>query len=156
MNASIQSKENEFLVRESAFINFVVAGALLLLFVVALMNASDMMSYVMAFGLFLTPGIVFLYKGLSKKIFIRINAQGIFFRGKLMTDWRHFYDAQVRDGRGIGSIQDKFLLDVRYYSPDGQLLHKVSIPLTNTQDQAEEDVLAATYRFYKAYRTQTG
>ncbi len=155
MTAKMQQTEHEFLVSESQFINFIVAGALLILFTVALtMGAGDLMNYLMAFGLFLIPGLVFLYKGFSKTVFIRINGQGIFFRGKLMTDWRHFYDAQLRDGRGIGSIQDKFLLDVRYYSADGKLLHKVSIPLTNTQDQAEEEVLAATYRFYKAFHMQ--
>ncbi|HZF63536.1 MAG TPA: hypothetical protein VEZ55_03575, partial [Chitinophagaceae bacterium] len=83
---------------------------------------------------------------------IKINRSGFYYAGQLVTDWKLFYDAVVQDKMAVGSYRDNFILDIRYYSTDRSLLYTQSIPLTNTQDKAEEDIIEAIRFYYAASR----
>ena len=45
-------------------------------------------------------------------------------------------------------LSDKFFLRLKYYKDDRPGCFAYTIPLTNTQDKSEEEIIAAT-RFYR-------
>ena len=99
------------------------------------------------------PAWFFVRKGKSKRIYIRINKSGIYQDEKLVTSWANFlnaYIAQKKPKSMRPRLQDNFVLVVEY------LKDKMSdkgvrrqIPLTNTQNKSEEEVLEAVKFFWK-------
>jgi hypothetical protein len=144
-------ENGNFLVRESKTINFIAGGVMLTVFFVS-MTFGDYGwgNYLLALCVFLIPGAIALAKGKRNAVIIIINHTGFYYAGKLVTDWSRFYDAVVQDKREPGSYKDNFVLDIRFYSSDHSLLYTKSIPLTNNQDKAEEEVIEAINFFYKA------
>jgi len=136
--------EQDFLVKDSKTTNYIIGVALLAVFVVS-MSYGDYgwSNYLMAICLFLIPGAVAIAKGQRNTIIIRINKTGFFYAGKLITGWKLFYDATVQDKAATGSYKDNFVLVFRYYSADHALIYTLNIPLTNTQDKSEEEIIEA-------------
>lgn len=93
--------------------------------------------------LFLIPGAIAIAKGRRNAILITINKTGFYYGGKLITDWKLFCDATVYDRRAPGKYKDNFVMDLRYYSRDYNLIYTLNIPLTNNQDKAEEEIIEA-------------
>ena len=81
-----------------------------------------------------------------------INKNGFFYKGKLITDWKLFYDAVVFEKPRGRRIKDSFVLDLRYYSSDYSLIYTKRIPLTNFQDKGDEEILEAIQFYYNAGR----
>jgi hypothetical protein len=48
----------------------------------------------------------------------------------------------------VGSYNDNFVLDLRYYSSDYSLIYTKCIPLTSTQDKGDEEILEAIQFYY--------
>jgi hypothetical protein len=136
--------EQDFLVKDSKTTNYIIGVALLAVFVVS-MSYGDYgwSNYLTAICLFLIPGAVALAKGQRNTIIIRINKTGFFYAGKLITGWKLFYDATLQDKPATASNNDNFMLDFRYYSSDHSLIYTLNIPLTNTQDKSEEEIIEA-------------
>lgn len=107
-------------------------------------------NYLYALCLFLIPGAIAIAKGRRNAVIMVINKTGFYYAGKQVTDWKLFYDAVVRHELVPGSYNDTFVLDIRFYSPDYTLLYTKSIPLTNNQDKAEEEIIEAINFYYKA------
>jgi hypothetical protein len=144
MDESKLTIEQDFLVKESQSINYIAGAALLVVFFVS-MSFGDYgwRNYLVAIGLFLIPGAIALAKGQRNSIIIKINKTGFYYAGKFITDWKSFYDARIREKMETGSYEDNFILDLRYYSTDRSLVYTLSIPLTNTQDRSEEEIIEA-------------
>jgi hypothetical protein len=83
---------------------------------------------------------------------MKINKSGIYYAGQLVTSWSLYYDAVVQDDSDVGSFKDNFVLNLRYYSANYSLLYTRSIPLTNTQDKSEEEIIEAIRFYYAASR----
>ena len=142
--------EGDFLVKECKTINFMTGGILLTVFFVSMMFGDfGWSNYLYAMLLFLIPGAIALAKGRRNAIIMVINKTGLYSRGELVTEWNRFYDAVVQDKLNPGSYNDNFVLDIRFYSADCSLLYTKSIPLTNNQDKAEEEIIEAINFFYK-------
>jgi hypothetical protein len=151
MTASKLNIDTDFLVKESRGINFVVGGAMLAVFFICMLSAEmDWYTYIFAAGVFLIPGALSIARGRKNEIIIRINKTGFYFGGELVTDWRSFHDARITDDLKIASIKDNFILKLRYYSADRNLIHTRDIPLTNKQDKAEEEIIEAIRFYYSA------
>ena len=107
---------------------------------------------------FLVPGIVFFKKALSKQVYIRINKTGIYYFEKLLTDWPHFLKANVGEGekKKLINISDKFELIIEYTKDDPTKGFRKKIPLHNTQNQSEEDILTAIKYFWHLYANEKG
>ncbi|HJW16521.1 MAG TPA: hypothetical protein VJ499_05355 [Flavisolibacter sp.] len=146
--------EQDFLVKDSKITNYIIGGALLAVFVVS-MSYGDYgwSNYLIAICMFLIPGAVAIAKGQQNTIIIRINKTGFFYAGKLITEWKLFYDATVQDKMATGSYRDNFVLALRYYSADHSLIYTQNIPLTNTQDRSEEEIIEAINFFCHGGKT---
>jgi hypothetical protein len=140
--------EGDFTVKESKTINYVAGGVMILIFAIAMIFGDlGMSNFIFALGIFLIPGAIAIGRGISNSTIIRINKTGFYYSGKLITDWNLFHDAEVQDKLQVGSYKDNFILDLSYYSIDYTIIYTKNIPLTNTQDKAEEEIIEAI-QFY--------
>jgi len=157
MGRSRLTINSEFIVGEAKVLNFVLATLCLALFGYGVVDAIrrnfiniDYQSYV--FAVMLIPAFLFIRKAQSKRIYIRVNKTGIYQDEKLLTRWPDLINAYVdqKEKKGFIEIRDNFLLVVEYKKNNQGIRHK--IPLTNTQNKSEEEVLAAVKFFWKQYR----
>ncbi len=157
------TKESEFLVGEEKVLNYILGSLCLALFLYGLIDAArrhfiniDYQSFV--FALALVPAFLFFRKARSSKVFIRVNKTGIYQDEQLVTGWSNLIKAYItqKEKKGIFSIQDNFLLVVEYRKDDLKQSSRRRIPLTNTQNKSEEEVLEAVKFFWKEYKQDTG
>lgn len=155
------TRDSEFTVGEEKILNYILALFFLGLFVYGLVDAAkrnfkniDYQSYV--FALAIAPAIFCFRRANSKRVYIRINKNGIYQDGKLLTGWSNFLKAYLgqKEKTGFINLKDNFLLIVEYKKDNKGFRHR--IPLTNTQNKSEEDVLAAVNFFYKVYKMDAG
>jgi hypothetical protein len=158
MSKQLLTKDGQFIVGEAKVLNYVMAVFFIGLFLYGLIDAIqrnfkniDYQSYVFAVALF--PAIYCFRRAHSNRVYIRVNKKGIYHHGKLITDWPNFLSAFIdqKEKKRIIEIQDNFLLIVEYRKGNKGLRYK--IPLTNTQNKAEEEVLAAVIFFWRQYRS---
>ena len=157
------SKDCEFVVGEEKILNFVLASLCFSLFLYGLIDAIrrhfiniDYQSFVFALTLF--PAYFFFRKGNSRRVFIRVNKTGIYQDEQLITGWSNLLKAHVaqKEKTGIFSIQDNFLLVIEYRKDGSKQGVRRKIPLTNTQNKSEEEVLEAVKFFWKECRNDDG
>jgi len=148
--------DSDFIVGEEKILNFILAALFAGFFVYGLINAIEMQKtrgiyngYVCI--LFLVAAVYFLLKGLSKRIYIRINKTGIYHHGKLVTQWNNFLHAKIDQKKKLFTISDNFILVVEYLKAGEDKGFRRHLPLTNTQNKSEEDVLEAVRFFNNAY-----
>ncbi|GAA4344504.1 hypothetical protein [Flaviaesturariibacter amylovorans] len=134
--------EAEFVVRESRVLNALITIAFGFIFIALVFNFLGWLA-LLIFG---PPLLVFLLRRKSGGTVFRINTHGLYYYGKLVTDWDHFVSARVVEEEATGKFSDSFHLYVQYTREDGNV-YKRRFPLTNTQDKAEEEIIAAIRRF---------
>jgi hypothetical protein len=149
-------KDGSFAVKEFKALNAVAAAIFYIMFFVTVFNTlvrTDYEEVMFDKMLYVTiiPAVLFTRKALSKHVYLRVSRDGIFINEHLLTDWKGFRFAEYTQKESVRSISDNFILIVKYVKPDG--LYMKEIPLTNTQDKAEEEVIAAVRYFYQQYRT---
>lgn len=151
MSGTNLSLDKDFLVKESKAINYVAGGIMVAVFIASLIIGDfGWYNYLFCLGLFLVPGAIYLARGNRNTTIIKINKTGFYYGGRLVADWHHLYGAAVRDKTEVGRYRDNFVLEFRYYSPDYTKVYTESYPLTNTQDKAEEEIIAAINFYYNA------
>lgn len=148
-------EDGSFTVREFAALSWIIAALFYALFIYAVINTAQMKTQSSAFDhmllMVLLPAIGFTYKARSKNVYIRINEAGIYIGNFFLTNWQNFISAEYTQKKVVASFQDNFILIIQYYRPgDGQ--YEKEVPLTNTQNKAEEEVIAATQYFYDLYK----
>lgn len=157
------NKDGQFIVGEEKVLNYILSFLCFALFVYGFIDAVkrdfkniDYQSFVLALALF--PACLFFRKARSKRVYIRINNTGIYQEGKLITDWQYLIKAYIdqKEKKNFFSIQDNFLLVLEYRKKDveKQVLRS-KIPLTNTQNKSEEEVLEAVMFFWKESGSKT-
>jgi hypothetical protein len=147
--------DSDFLVKEAKTSNYIFGFLLIIIFMVTAMTSKpSIVTYLSVTTLFLLPGAMFIYKAERNKTIMKINMSGFYYHERLETDWEHFHSAHVSHNEEIvGSISDNFMLMLQYYSPENGRLYRTRIPLTNSQDKAEEEIIAAIDFYYNASRT---
>lgn len=157
------SRDSEFVVGEEKVINYVMAAFFLALFLYGLIDAIsrrfiniDYQSYV--FALAIVPFIYCLRRAQRKKVYIRVNKTGIYQDEKLITGWANLIKTFVaqKENKKFYNIQDNFLLVVEYRKDGHSEGFRRKLPLTNTQNKSEEEVLEAVQFFWKEYRKDAG
>jgi hypothetical protein len=110
------------------------------------------------FALALIPAYLFFRKARSNRVFIRINKKGIYNDEKLVTSWSNLLTAYIaeKERKGIYDIQDHFFLALEYKKAGTNEMVKRKIPLTNTQNKSEEEILEAVKFFWKLFKYNTG
>ena len=149
------NKNSEFLVKEEKVLNYVLAALLLALFGYGVIDAIgrklsdiDYQSYIFFLAIF--PAIYCFRRAHSQRVYIRINKKGIYQDERLVTDWAGFLKAYItQKKKSLYTIQDHFVMVVEYRKPGTtQGLRRV-IPVKNTQNRSQEDVLPAVHFFWK-------
>ena len=141
-------KDSQFIVGEEKVLNYILAVLCFALFLYGIIDAAgrhfkniDYQSFI--FALALAPAYLFFKKARSKIIFIRINKNGIYQEGKLITGWSTLLKAYIsqKEKKSLFSIQDNFILVVEYTKKDVvKQVFRSKIPLTNTQNKSEEEI----------------
>lgn len=152
------TKDSQFTVGEEKIINYVMAIFFVALFVYGLYDAIrrhfvniDYQSII--FAVAILPAIYCIRRAKSPRIYIRINKTGIYQDEKLLTSWENFLNAFVtqKEKKRIIEIQDNFLLVVEYRdAKDPKQGRRKKIPLTNTQNKSDEDIMDAIRFFPEA------
>ncbi len=155
------TKDSEFIVGEEKLLNYIIAILFLALFMYGLIDAVarkfiNINYQSLIFTLALAPAFIFFRKGRSKRIFIRINKTGIYQEEKLLTNWAHFSKAFITQEEKLVSIKDNFVLVVEFRKDGHNEGFRRKIPLTNTQNRSEEEVLEAVKFFWNDYKTAMG
>jgi len=151
------NKDSQFVVGEDKVLVYIIASLFFALFLYGLIDMFlhhftkiDYQSFI--FMIALAPAFIFFVKARNKRIYIRINKTGIYQDEKLVTGWANLLNAYISQKDTVLSIQDNFILVVEYRKDGFKQGFRRSIPLTNTQNKSEEDVLAAVKFFWKEYR----
>jgi hypothetical protein len=148
------NKDGDFIVKESATYNILIGAVFLLLSILAVINfineANPAAKIKFFFGILsitLPPAILFVVKGLMGKTVITINKSGIYCFGVLKTNWSNFIEACVTQDEIPGSIEDNFVLMLHFYKDGEEGPFEAKIPLRNTLDKSEEQIIAAIKYF---------
>lgn len=148
------TENTNFDVKESIWLDYFISGIFFILFILALFMDSPADSsynpyYYKSMYIAIVPAILFAMRGKNKSVVIRINKNGIYYYGKFVTSWENYIDGNIEQDpdRKVSSISDDNVLLISYYKDgeDGCFVRK--IPLTNTQDRAEEEIAEAMKYF---------
>lgn len=153
---TLQDTGSVFIVSESRGINLFVGIFLTMLsFLTLYYNHFDFNVGVEIYilYLFIVPGAYFIYKAIVKKQIMVINKYGFFYQGKLLTNWQNFITARYDQEEKTWTIQDNFVLFIEYFKPGFPKSFISKIPLTNTQDKSEEEIIAAIRFFVTNYKS---
>ena len=157
------TKESEFVVGEEKVLNYIMTAFFIALFLYGLIDAIrrhfiniDYQSFI--FGFALVPAIYCFRRAHSNRVYVRVNRTGIYKDEQLVTGWSNLLNAFItqKEKTGIFNIVDNFILVVEYTkdgSPEG---FRRKIPLTNTQNKSEEEVLEAVKFFWSVYWKDAG
>jgi hypothetical protein len=145
------SADGSFTVRESKWLLLVLGIVFSALFVYSFFEyVDDRISLAFRFNamkIALIPAVVFFYRALHTRTVFMINGSGFYYYGKLVTNWENFVSARVVEGRSPGGFQDNFLLHLQYVRPGQEGVYQQKLPLTNTQDKSEEEIIAAIKKY---------
>ncbi len=137
--------ENDVFVVKQSFPVILIAGGFV--FVMILSGVSiELAPVILLVGI---AALVLLVLGLQNSEAIRIDCNGIYQSKELVTDWKHFAAAFISQAPEIGKTEDNFVLIVRFFKDGYDGNFKMTIPLTNTQNKSEEEVLEAIERFHQ-------
>lgn len=140
-----KAAEQDFVVRENTTVHLVIG---LLFFIPVLATFVNDGGTSPAILILLLPS-VFCFANAAKgpREVIRINAAGLHHYGRRVTTWEAFVHVRLSQREKPESLQDDFILLIRYRRDGG--IYERTIPLTNSQDKAEEEILAAIRSFHE-------
>jgi hypothetical protein len=154
------TKESQFTVGEEKVLNYVMAVFFFALFGYGLFDAIrrqfinvDYQSVI--FAVAILPAIYCIRRAQSNRVYIRINKAGIYQDGKLLTGWANFLKAFItqKKDKKMWDVRDNFQLVVEFRdAKDARKGIRKKIPLTNTQNKSEEDIMEAISFFLKLYK----
>ncbi|MBK8710402.1 MAG: hypothetical protein IPL97_00735 [Niastella sp.] len=153
---TIKDAGSVFIVSESRWINLFVGIFLSILSLITVYYNNFNFNVgieIYILYLFILPGAYFIYKAIVKKQIIVINKYGFFYHGKLLTNWQNFITARYDQEEKTWTIQDNFVLFIEYFKPGFPKSFISKIPLTNTQDKSEEEIIAAIRFFVTNYKS---
>jgi uncharacterized membrane protein len=104
-------------------------------------------------------GVASLLASRKNRIIMTINRDGFFYYGSLITNWTNFVSARFIDqapqlSKSSLGIADQFYLAIRYHKEADDTCYERKIALTNTQDKAEEEIMAAIRFYYSKSQDQ--
>lgn len=149
--------ESQFTVGEEKWLNYILSILFLALALYPLAGLfihgfrnPDYQGLVLVLAII--PAWIFFRKARSRRVFLRVNKSGIYQDEKLLTGWKGFIRAYLDQQQKTVTIRDNFVLVVEYKKEDLNKVYKRVIALTNTQNQSEEDIMAAIRFFLALYR----
>jgi hypothetical protein len=157
MGTTPLSRDSDFIVGEDKVLDYIFTFFFLALFFYGLIDAiikkfTNFGYLSFLYVLALAPAIILFARARNKRIYIRINKTGIYQDEKLVTTWANLLNVYIDQKEVVLSIQDNFILVVEYQNDDSDKGFRRKIPLNNTQNKSEEDVMEAVKFFWNEYR----
>jgi hypothetical protein len=154
------TKDSQFIVGEDKVLDYIIALLFFGLFSYGLIDAilkrfTDINYLSFIFLPALVPAIIYFARAKNKRIYIRINKTGIYQDEKLITGWSNLLNVYVDQKEVVLSISDNFILVVEYRKDGFKQGFRRKIPLTNTQNKSEEEIMEAVRFFRKEYKNET-
>ena len=122
-------EQNEIIVKQSVLINALLLGFFSLILVGVYFTY--MYDQEHTFSLYLKPfaGVIFFViiafvNVKRRKEIYKINSFGIYYYGKLITDWTNFHTAYVDDDSHSISVNDDIRFVIQYYDENGKLMEQ--------------------------------
>ncbi|RYY89632.1 MAG: hypothetical protein EOO15_05660 [Chitinophagaceae bacterium] len=98
------------------------------------------------------PAFICLRKARDKSVIMRIDRTGFVYYGKRLFTWEQFISAKVEEVKAQNvRFGDNFQLVLQYYREDGNIYGR-NVALTNTQNKAEEEIIAAIRYYERLYQ----
>lgn len=145
-----ENKQADFIVRNSVVILVIIATVFLCMLACVFQYNTSLGTTGYIIVAALAPVIGYFIIKKSKAALIRINRNGIYSHESLVTDWKHFKSATTDQlPLNIGDPRDKVVLIVEHYNLTRDKLYTKKIPLHNTYNKSEEQILAAIDFFKK-------
>ena len=144
--------EASFEVKESSGASIIAGCVLIVIFLFAYLKDAfnnSITILLITIGVLIIPALYFIKRGSSKAIVMTINKNGFYHYGKLITNWNNFIDVAVKEEEKMLSITDNFALFIKYYKDGEPGYFGRKIKLTNTQNRAEEEIIAAIKFYYQ-------
>ena len=143
---------SSFVVKESRTMNLII-GLFSLVFVVASFSLSIWVAC-----LFTVPSLIFFVKAARNHTIMVINKTGFYYYGNLLTTWNNFVNVEFLDeirvpDENSSGVGDNFSLLIKYYKDDKPGCYSCKIPLTNSQDKAEEEIIAAITFYHRHHKS---
>ena len=161
MQAALLEKDSEFTVREEKVLDYILAILFFAVFVLGLVYAlknnitrEDVVGGLLMLALI--PSLIAFAKAKSKRIYIRINKTGIYQDEQLVAGWDKMIKAYITQKQVTGQWQDSFLLVLEYRKEVIVSGFRRRIPLTNTQNKSEEEIIEAIRFFWHLYKREQG
>lgn len=146
----------DFVIKESVGVNIFAAAVFYVLFFYTLFSTTvsqpgevtlvDKMLF-----LTLIPALLYTAKAFKSQPYLTVNKNGIFIGRLHLTIWSNFISAEVVERQVPGRITDNFILIIEYYR-DGLGHYVKELPMTNTQNKSEEEILEAIQQHYNQFR----
>lgn len=153
----MQSQE-EFVVKESVFYNLLQAFIMIAIFIGILftrnfeVDKTDSSSFYFLYILCLVFIVVFVKQSMKKSELLKVNTEGIFYKGTKLTNWENFVNAYIiQEGYNVNNnsagISDKFRIDVIFYNSSAHQNYKYALSLSSTADRSSYEIIQAMITF---------
>ncbi|MEO6719604.1 MAG: hypothetical protein ABIN67_04520 [Ferruginibacter sp.] len=164
MNDLILDKDGNFVVRESVLLNTIMGFIFLAILIGVLFTrnfeANQPIGSFHLIYLFLIVGIVAVFtKAKRRDVILIINKNGIYYRSKLVSDWPNFINAYIYQEDYVVSnnsdgLNDKFYVVITFFEPQSEANYMYKVPMSNSQDKSEYQVISAIEYFSKKKLSQ--
>jgi len=96
---------------------------------------------IIAWCVFILPGILIFAVTLKQRIVIQLDENGIFYYGKFITNWKNFQAAYLREEYiSEKSISRRYYIYIHYLDSVSMSEMQFRIPMFETLNRAEEDI----------------
>ena len=157
--SGILNKDSNFIVKDSVVLDMLIAVFYFAIVISAIVYDFHGASFGKALLFGLLPGLLFIFKAVNNNPAITINKDGIYYFKDLVTGWPDFYKATViqlplNATRYDPGISERIILRLEYSKNQTDDLYKQELPLTNTQNKSEEEIIAAIEFFHELYKKE--
>ncbi len=157
MNNLILDKDQQFTVQDSVLINLISVFIFLAIFIGVLVTRdferNETISSFYLVYLFLFIGVVVSFVKIKRrKVFITINSNGIYFQGKLITNWKNFVNAYITQeaydvSNYSAGLSDKFKIVIVFFEPTARVNYEFKMPVPGTSNKSEYEIISAISHF---------
>lgn len=161
MRAVPLTKDSDFTVIEEKVLDYILTALFFAVFVLGFVYAiknnitrEDVVGGLLMLALI--PSLLAFAKARSKRIYIRINKTGIYQDEQLVAGWDKMIKAYISQKQVTGQWQDNFILVLEYRKEVLLSGFRRKIPLTNTQNKSEEEIIEAIRFFWHLYKKEMG
>ena len=110
-------------------------------------SQSDISDHLDVLLVFTLPGLLFIVASFRQRVVMRIDVNGIYYLGELITNWPNFRRVYLKeDYLNDASLDKCYYLHIQYFNATQNLVLEDKIKMRNTFNRGEEDILAAIER----------